>query len=395
MDIILIIVLYVISFVAGDTIPTSRPSMSYYYSTTGYEGDTLKFHCYLSSLGDPPIVWRWFCSDEQMMTSITNSTTYTYLTFPLLRKYHQKSCYCRATSPSTSLTYNETSYNRYTLYVYHPPPTKPMIYAMSPSNVRSGESLQAKCNLTSLGYPQISWTWFCGNQAPIAGTSVQLESYLSLNINFNDKIIGCRCRGTSFNSYYQYDEFSDAVEFTIFYIPDDPPALLSLTPMVVREGEDVGLVCTVSQVRDPDFSWSWYCGNQKLPIKRMEQTETTSKIIFRAEMNYDQQNCYCKTNQSLFHYAAFSNLKKLSITSDDATQCFSPVTFGTTTGLLLAIIVILSIVVALQCMRKKKDRTSEISIQETRSNDDERGHQNPVYSNEPSYEELQVNRGRK
>lgn len=91
-----------------------------------------------------------------------------------------------------------------------------MIYAMSSSTVRSVDSIQAKCNITSLGYPQISWTWFCGNQAPIAGTSVQLESYLRLNINFNDKTIGCRCRGTSLNSYYQYDEFSDAIEFTIF-----------------------------------------------------------------------------------------------------------------------------------------------------------------------------------
>lgn len=91
-----------------------------------------------------------------------------------------------------------------------------MIYALSSSTVRSVESIQAKCNLTSLGYPQISWKWFCGNQAPISGTSLQLESYLSLNINVDDKTIGCRCRGTSSGSYYQYDEFSDVIEFTIY-----------------------------------------------------------------------------------------------------------------------------------------------------------------------------------
>ncbi|XP_052720535.1 uncharacterized protein LOC128192118 isoform X2 [Crassostrea angulata] len=388
MDIILIILLYVSSYVAGDTIPTSRPSMSRFYSTSGYEGDTMKFVCYLSSLGDPPVVWSWFCGDEQMMSDITNSTTYTYLSFPLLWKYHQKVCYCRATSPSTSLVYNETSSNRYILNVYHPPPTKPMIYALSSSTVRSVESIQAKCNLSSLGYPQISWRWFCGNQAPISGTSVQLESYLNLNINFDDKTIGCRCRGTSSSSYYQYDEFSDVIEFTIFYIPDDPPAVITLTPMTVRVGEDVGLVCSVSQLRDPDVSWGWFCGKQKLPSNRVEQTGSTSKIIFRAEMNYHQQYCYCKLNQSLYHYVAYSNAKKLTITSDDATQCLSPVAFGTTTSILLAIIVALSTVVVLQCLRKKK-----YSIRETRSND-EMSLQNPVYTNEP-YEELQTNRGRK
>lgn len=262
-----------------------------------------------------------------------------------------------------------------------------MIYALSSSTVRSVESIQAKCNLTSLGYPQISWRWFCGNQAPISDTSLQLESYLSLNINFDDKTIGCRCRGTSSGSYYQYDEFSDVIEFTIYYIPDDPPAVLTLTPMAVREGDDVGLVCTVSQVKDPDVSWGWFCGKRSLPSNRVEQTGSTSKIIFRAEMNYHQQYCYCKLNQSLYHYAAYSNAKKLTITSDDATQCLSPVAFGTTTGILLAIIVALSTVVVLQCLRKKK-----YSIRETRSND-EMSLQNPVYTNEP-YEELQTNRGK-
>lgn len=99
-------------------IPTSRPSMSYSYSTSGYEGDTMKFACYLSSLGDPPIIWSWFCGDEQILSDITNSTTTTYLTFALLLKYHQRACYCRATSPSTSLVYNEISSNRYILYVF-------------------------------------------------------------------------------------------------------------------------------------------------------------------------------------------------------------------------------------------------------------------------------------
>lgn len=77
----------------------------------------MKFSCYLSSLGDPPVAWSWFCGQEQMESHITNSTYYSYLEFWLSMKYHQNFCYCRATSPSSTLIYNMTS-SRYEIYVY-------------------------------------------------------------------------------------------------------------------------------------------------------------------------------------------------------------------------------------------------------------------------------------
>lgn len=98
-------------------VPTSRPSISNQYSSSGYEGDTMKYSCYLSSLGDPQVRWSWFCGQEQMRSHITYSTTYTYLTFRLSRKYHQKACFCIATSPSSILVYNRTS-SRSIIYVY-------------------------------------------------------------------------------------------------------------------------------------------------------------------------------------------------------------------------------------------------------------------------------------
>lgn len=107
-----------------------------------------------------------------------------------------------------------------------------MIYALSSTTVRPDETIQAKCNLTSLGYPQISWMWFCSNQVPVSGTSIRFESYVSLKITSNDKTVGCRCRATSSITYYEYDEFSDIVHFTVlckclkyyftpFIIPND------------------------------------------------------------------------------------------------------------------------------------------------------------------------------
>lgn len=102
------------------------------------------------------------------------------------------------------------SYNIFT----DSPPTKPIIYPVSPTTVRPEEKIQVKCNLTSLGYPTISWRWFCDNQAPSYGTTMGLETYFSLNVN--DRSIGCRCRGTLSNSYYQYEEYSELVQFSVF-----------------------------------------------------------------------------------------------------------------------------------------------------------------------------------
>lgn len=289
MEYIFFITLCFLSAVAGDTIPSSKPSL-YSYSVNGYEGETVQFRCYLSTLGSPPVRWSWFCGQEQMTSRITYSTTYSYLTFKLTMKYHLRSCYCRATSPSTSLIYNQSSSQR-AIYVNHLPPTKPMIYVLSSTAVRSEETIQAKCNITSLGYPQISWKWFCSNQAPVSGTAIRFESYISLKITSNDKTIGCRCRATSSITYYEYDEFSDFVHFTVLSDPNND------------------------------------------------------------------------------------------------TQCLSPVAFGTTTGLLVSIIAALSVVVILQCVRKRNDTS------EPRSND-AIGHQNPAYSSEPSYETLQRTRGK-
>lgn len=102
--------------------------------------------------------------------------------------------------------------------------------------------------------------------------------------------------------------------FTVYSaIPDDPPAMTSLTPMDVSEGEDVGLICSVSKLSNLDVTWTWYCGNHMLPSDRTEQSGATTKISFRAKMKYHQQYCYCKANQSLVHYVAYSNLKRMTI----------------------------------------------------------------------------------
>ncbi|XP_061170003.1 uncharacterized protein LOC133179228 [Saccostrea echinata] len=179
-----------------------------------YEGDLMKFRCSVYPLGNPPITWTWFCGDEQMR-NVTFKSSYTYMIFTANWHHDGKSCYCRAKSHSTVLFYDYPSRYRYVMRVYHSPKARPMIYPLSPTTVQSGEYINIKCNLTTLGYPQISWRWICDNTAPQNGVDIGTETYIEIkaNVRHNGKV--CRCRGIS-PSIYIYDEVSDPVIITVF-----------------------------------------------------------------------------------------------------------------------------------------------------------------------------------
>lgn len=96
----------------SSAIPSEQPYSTPPRSVSGYEGESMQFQCSLRILGDPPVRWSWFCGQDQMTSGISYSTTYTYLTFQLSMQYHLRSCYCRATSPSSILAYNWSSDHR-------------------------------------------------------------------------------------------------------------------------------------------------------------------------------------------------------------------------------------------------------------------------------------------
>ncbi|XP_062582023.1 uncharacterized protein LOC134243808 [Saccostrea cucullata] len=307
-------ILSIFSVVSSDTIPSSVPNLypsygmqvdsySNRYTRHIYEGDLMKFECYLSSLGDPPITWTWYCGEE-VMKNVTFSSNYlhTYMNFTATRKHDKKPCYCRAKSPSTILFYDETSRYRYKMRVYHSPWTRPRIYTLSPRSVQNGEYIHIKCILTTLGYPQISWKWFCGEEPPQNGVEVGTETYLAFKASPSHDGMVCRCRGiSSSSSYYTYDEVSDPVTITV-----------------------------------------------------------------------------------------------LSTTKEES-DCISSAAFGTTTGILVVVILALVSILILQYIRVKKEgfcscenfgkaiegKTSENS-----------GEQNPTYINDQSYEVLEINRER-
>ncbi|XP_062598769.1 uncharacterized protein LOC134260193 [Saccostrea cucullata] len=273
------------------------------YTRQIYEGSLMKFRCYLYRLGDPPITWTWYCGDEVMKNvTFSSDRSYTYMNFTATWKHDRKPCYCRAKSRSTVLFYDETSEDRYQMRVYHSPRTRPFIYSLSSTTVQSGEYINIKCNLETLGYPQISWRWICDGQPPVNGVDIGTETYFQLKASerHNGKV--CRCRGiSSSSSFYTYDEVSNPVKITVLTKTEEEP------------------------------------------------------------------------------------------------HCVSPAAFGTTTGVLVVIILALVTTLVLQYIRVKKggicpcENIGKTVEEKTSENSSEH---NPTYINDQSYEVLQINRER-
>ncbi|XP_062604918.1 uncharacterized protein LOC134266715, partial [Saccostrea cucullata] len=134
--------------------------------------------------------------------------------------------------------------------------------------VVSGEYITIKCNLTSLGYPQISWRWICDDLPPLNGVDLGKETYLEIKVTARHNGIACRCKGIS-SSIYVYDELSDPV-----------------TILVYSQKESQEITAAAGLVEDP--------------------------------------------------------------------QCIPATAFGATTGLLSAIVIALSSVLLVQCLRRRK-----------------------------------------
>lgn len=89
--------------------PESKPNLTWLTSLAVNEGQNVTLHCFLRDLGNPHIIWSWICGYKNLSLQANNFATQSTLTFRANREYNQKTCQCLATSPRSSLIYNESS----------------------------------------------------------------------------------------------------------------------------------------------------------------------------------------------------------------------------------------------------------------------------------------------
>ncbi|XP_056001629.1 hemicentin-2-like [Ostrea edulis] len=271
--------------------PPAAPQLTAVGSTSVNEGQSITLRCTLSTLGNPHITWSWVCGDDNLTTGVTNTGTQSVLTLTVNRKYNQRTCQCRATSPSLSLSYDRTSGTQ-TITVYYAPPAAPQLTAVGSMSVNEGQSITLRCTLSTLGNPSITWSWVCGDDTLTTGmtnTGTQSELTLTANRKYNQRT--CQCKATS--PSLSYDRTSGTQTITVNYAPPAAPQLTAVGSTSVNEGQSITLRCTLSTLGNPHITWSWVCEDDTLTTG-VTNTGTQSELTLTANRKYNQRTCQCR-----------------------------------------------------------------------------------------------------
>lgn len=65
--------------------------------------------CSLNSLGNPPVVWYWYCDNKPILRGIKNTNFGSSLTMIAQLSDHNTACHCRAKSESQWGSYDKNS----------------------------------------------------------------------------------------------------------------------------------------------------------------------------------------------------------------------------------------------------------------------------------------------
>ncbi|XP_056009268.1 hemicentin-1-like isoform X1 [Ostrea edulis] len=273
--------------------PPTVPQLTADGSTSVDEGQSITLRCTLSTLGNPHITWSWVCGDDTLTTGVTNTGTKSVLTLTGNRKYNQRTCQCRATSPRPSLSYNRTSGTQ-TITVYYTPPAAPQLTSDGSTSVDEGRSITLRCNLSTMGNPHIMWSWMCGDDTLTTGvTNTGTQSELTLTANRKYTQRTCQCRATSPRSSLSYNRTSGTQTITVYYTPPAAPQLISVGSTSVDEGQSITLRCILSTLGNPHITWSWVCGDDTLTTG-VTNTGTQSVLTLTANRKYNQRICQCR-----------------------------------------------------------------------------------------------------
>ncbi|XP_056001680.1 hemicentin-1-like [Ostrea edulis] len=163
--------------------PPAAPQLTSDGSTSVDERQSIALRCTLSTLGNPHITWSWVCGDDTLTTGVTNTGTQSELTLTANRKYNQRTCQCRATSPRSSLSYNRTSGTQIITVYYN----NVIISNLSGKYVTSEhERLQIKCDMVGNPLSTITWLFVQNNTVVKRDSDVSSSSLDILSANCLD-----------------------------------------------------------------------------------------------------------------------------------------------------------------------------------------------------------------
>ncbi|XP_056001652.1 hemicentin-1-like [Ostrea edulis] len=163
--------------------PPAAPQLTAAEPTSVDEGQSVTLRCTLSTLGNPHITWSWVCGYDTLTTGVTNTGIQSVLILTANRKYNQRTCQCRATSPRPSLSYDRTSATQ-TITVYY---NNVITSHMSAEYVTSEHGrLKIKCDMDGNPLSTITWLFVPNNTVVKRDSSVNSSSLDITSSNCQD-----------------------------------------------------------------------------------------------------------------------------------------------------------------------------------------------------------------
>lgn len=93
--------------------PLDFPVLINISNTLVDEGTAVTLRCHVTSGGNPPLFWSWYCGDMPMERGLSDGGNWSEVTFIATKMYHQRACYCRLNSTSEKIKYDKRSQKKF------------------------------------------------------------------------------------------------------------------------------------------------------------------------------------------------------------------------------------------------------------------------------------------
>lgn len=280
--------------------PSTDPELMLLSSVSVNEGDWIALNCSLHTLGDPNIIWRWMCGDDDLTLNASYYSTQSTLNITADRKYNQRSCQCWATSPRSSLSYNKSSGPQaFTVFyapLFHPTMSTDMLFPVFERRL-----VILRCTLSTMANPPITWKWVCGDDdLTVNATNTTTESTLTFTADRKYHERKCQCWATSPRLSLTYNKSSEAKVITVYYPPSGNLSISSSShSFIYLTGDSVNLTCTVFG-GNPIANLSWECSSKDPnTVTRSNSTLAALVLFLKVDKTFNNKDCTCRSSHPL------------------------------------------------------------------------------------------------
>uniref|UniRef100_K1R4A6 Basement membrane-specific heparan sulfate proteoglycan core protein n=1 Tax=Magallana gigas TaxID=29159 RepID=K1R4A6_MAGGI len=289
-------------------IPTDYPQISR-TATSVSVGSPVVLRCSLSSAGNPPVTWSWFCNDVMVNKGVNQMGKSTELSFLAEQNDDKKGCYCRAkNSLSVTGRYDEKSSDSYIRII-----GTPIVSSVRQSEKGGISPVAFGVTLAFLLVVIVTCLVVIVIQHKRIPKESSLTSWFLVKIgrrsNLESQIQDTKCTIEE----HSYEVLTTGNQSKAYQLPTP---YLTLNDNNVTEGQPIALRCSIYSPEPQPVTWYWRCGDSNMTGNASVGLHDTV-LTFPSDRKYNGVVCYCKVRPSAANdsYSKMSNHLTINVRS--------------------------------------------------------------------------------